>query len=210
MNTTATLLQNWPTIQQGLVQFFYATKERTIEIIKSPITNPDMLWLLIPLIASLILLEFYFGRYSEEELGWNTAFGNSLALIFISIILAKHMYDYQLLYDANKVSIVASVLLVGIILAFLDFFHALPKEFAFKLSAKLPIDYLAFIAIVFVFTNLPANSVTAAAFFAILVMLVILIGIIHKLAPKFKEWVLPEPPAPTKESDLINPPQSPI
>ena len=210
MNLTATLSQNWPIIQQGLIQFYYATKERTIWIIKSPITNPDMLWLLIPLIASLILLEFYFGRYSEEELGWNTAFGNSLALIFISIILAKHMYDYQLIYDPNKVSIVAAVLIIGIILAFLDFFHTLPKEFAFKLSAKLPIDYLAFIAIVFVFTNIPANGVTAAAFLAILIILIIIIGIIHKLAPKFKEWVLPEPPSPTKESDLIDEPQSPI
>ena len=204
------IAQNLPAIQQSLMQFFYATKDRIFTIVKSPITNPDMLWLLIPLIASLILLEFYFGRYKEEELGWNTAFGNSLALIFISVILAKHLYDHQLIYNMEKTSVVAALLGLGIILALLDFYHALPKEFAFKLSAKLPIDFIAFAAIVLVFTSIPANWITAAAFLAILAGLVIIIGIIHKISPTVREWILPEPPSPTKESDLINEPQPPV
>ena len=210
LNLSSSLQQNWPIIQEGSIQFFYATKERFIEIIKSPANNPDMLWLLLPLIAALILLEFYFGRYKEEELGWNTAFGNSLALIFIAILLAKHLYDHQILYDLSKISVVSSVLMMGVLLAILDFYHLLPEEIAFKISAKLPVDFLAFIAIVLVYTSIKLDWITAAAFFAVLVVLVILIWLVHTLSPKVREFILPEPPAPTKESEIIDEPQSPI
>jgi hypothetical protein len=198
-----TVQQSLLVFREGFVQFYYATKERIIEILKSPVTNPDMLWLLVPLVLALILLEFYFGRYKEEELGWNTAFENAIALIFIALILAKNLYDYRLFYDINKISAVASILLVGIILAFLDFYHALPKKIAFELSAKLPVDFLAYVAIIFVFTDIPPDGITAVAFFILLVGLLILIWVIYAISPKVKSIMLSDPPAPKKDQNQI-------
>ena len=39
-----------------------------------------------------LIMTLYFGRHRDEELGWNTAFGNSLTLLFVSIDLFRYIY----------------------------------------------------------------------------------------------------------------------
>ena len=65
---------------------------RGVNIVKAPFINQDMLWMLLPLLATLILMEFYLGRYKEEDIGWSEALGNALVLVFVSIDLFRHLY----------------------------------------------------------------------------------------------------------------------
>jgi len=193
-------LENWPQIQQRLLEYILAVKIRSLEIVFSPLTNPDMLWLLIPLIANIFLLEFYFSRHKHEELGWNTAYGNALVLLFIAIMLAKHLYEQGILYThQTKFIIVLIVILFGISLTVIDFFHWLPKNIAFKISSKIPVNYLALVAIILVYTDFPVDYITASAFVVVLMGLLILIGIIHVITPKVREVLLPPPPPSTDE-----------
>jgi nucleoside-diphosphate-sugar epimerase len=37
---------------------------------KQPLLTKEMLWILLPSLATLFLFELYFGRYKLEELGW--------------------------------------------------------------------------------------------------------------------------------------------
>ncbi|MFC1649073.1 hypothetical protein ACFL1B_06505, partial [Nanoarchaeota archaeon] len=47
--------------------------DRMAYILTAPVFNPDMLWLVIPMVFALIVFEFYFGGHKKEELGWNSA-----------------------------------------------------------------------------------------------------------------------------------------
>ena len=43
----------------------------------TPFTHPEMWWLLIHLILTFVLFEFYFERHHDEDLGWTAALANS-------------------------------------------------------------------------------------------------------------------------------------
>ena len=171
-------------------------------IIQAPRHFPEMIWILIPLTLTLLLIELYFGRYIEEELGWNTAFGNTLVLIFVAIDLAKHLYltnGSMFIFDF-KLAIVLAVLLEGLLLTFLDYFHSLPKKVAFQISSKFPTNYVAYIAIILVYTNpeyIPLDSITFFAFIFALIVFLSVITIIHFIVQKVRSQLkmsAPEPP----------------
>ena len=37
--------------------------ERFVQLIRAPIDNPEMIWIALPLIITLIMIELYFGKY---------------------------------------------------------------------------------------------------------------------------------------------------
>jgi len=185
-NLTQTIAYYTPIIEQNTREFLFATKERALLILKAPLTNPDMLWLLVPLILTMLLLEFYFGRYKEEELGWNTAFGNSLVLIFISVSLVRHLYTNSLWNETNII-VVSALITFGLLLTMIDFYHLLPKEMAYGISSKIPLNFIAYVAITLVYIELPIDYITASAFLTILLLLFILVGIIHFTTPKSED-----------------------
>ena len=193
------------TYWQVVVESTPIIKDRIIEIITSPVNNPEMLWLLAPLLLTLFLMELYFGRNKEEELGWNTAFGNVLVLIFVSAYLANHIYQNALITDPIKVSIAATVIFMGLILMLIDFFHLLPKKIAFQISSKLPINYMAFVAIILVYTDIAIDRFTTIAFSLILIALSIFIGLVHILIPKVRDRIMPPAPKPTKNKKISAP-----
>ena len=46
---------------------------RMWELVAAPFRHPEMLWILFPLFLTLIVLEFYFDRHGDDELGWAAA-----------------------------------------------------------------------------------------------------------------------------------------
>jgi hypothetical protein len=170
--------------------------ERAIFILSQPIHNENLLWILIPLFLTLILMELYFGRYEKEELGWNTAFGNSLILIFVSANLINHLVNNNLWADPIKTGVILTLILIGFILTLLDYFHALPEKLAFAVSSKFPISFIAFLAILFVYIDIPIDQITLLAFVLIFIAAYIIISIIHFLTPTFHGLMSQEVPEP--------------
>ena len=195
------IMENLPIIQQKLLEYGVAVKFRFIELLFAPLKNTEMLWLLVPIIINMLVLEFYFSRYKEEELGWNTAFGNSLVLIFVAVMLAKYLYTNELLGDSFKLAVVSGVLIIGFILTTIDFFHLVPRHIAFGISSKLPINFLSYAAIILVYTDrvaLPLDYITGSAFFIMLVLIFIFVGLLHVLIPPALS-----PPEPSTEAPEI-------
>jgi len=138
--------------------------ERSIELFTAPYYTQEMLWILIPLVANMLLMELYFGRYTKEELGWNTAFSNSLVLIFVSIDLLRQLYYQGVLFAFEiKTALVLAIILEGIILTGLNFFHVLPKKWSFSIASKLPINIVAYFTIILIYTNIQLDLLTGAA-----------------------------------------------
>jgi len=143
---------------------------RFFEFITSPFENWDMLWILIPLLAALTLMEVYFGRNKTEELGWGTAFGNTVALFFVMATLIKYMlqnYTPNMLFGGGpptyKLMLVALLGLQALILMWFNYHHTLHKKLAFMVSSSLPISVTAVLAIILVMADFPFDYVTLGA-----------------------------------------------
>ena len=182
---------------------------RLYDLISAPWQNPDMIWILSPMLITLLLMEFYFGRYTKEELGWNTAVGNALVLIFVSIDLFRHIFTTNLgvvthaifIYNLKEIFIASIIGLSAIWLLLVDFFHLIPKRLAFFISSSLPINLIAYLGIVVVYSNFPLDNLTILAALVLLVILHILFGLIHFIEPKYKyeEKTKPQPKPPSQK-----------
>lgn len=174
-------------VVQSSGSILFLIKERILDILTAPLQVKEMIWILAPIVITLLLMEFYFSRYSDEELGWNTAFGNSLVLIFVAIDLARKLYTTTFLQIDTKAAIVLAIIIEGFLLTLIDFFHILPKQIAFKISHKLPINFTAIIAVILVYTNIPVDWITCVAFLFLLVVIVVITGMVHLIMPKVRE-----------------------
>ncbi len=177
--------------QASWTYFYTFVWPRIIDIITTPVYHKQALWLLIPLLISTILMQLYFGRNKDEELGWNTAYANSIALIYISISLLKVIYDqygYGFWYTltpelTSKIVFVGIILFQAFLLAFLDLFHSLPKRFSFFISSLPSVFVIALVTIVVVHTDIPVDVITLLAALALFFASIILFTLFRWLVP---------------------------
>jgi len=122
-----------------------------------------MLWMTIPLVAVFVTMELFFVRYRREDLGWNTAVTNSMVLIFVFIDLLRTVYNqygWALVFQEELVVRIPLILLVGllgVVLTVITFYRIIPKEAAFFLASPLTINYIAYFAIVSIYTEIPLD-----------------------------------------------------
>ncbi len=172
---------------------------RFVDLVIAPAHYPEMIWIILPLVFTLIVMEFYFSRYRNEDLGWNTAVGNGVVLMFVCIDLLRQIYNdnfYDLLQitsisDAPLTTILAGVIgLWGLTLMFFDFFHLLPKKLAFIISSVLPVNLISYVGILLVYTNvakqgfvIPIDMITLMAALLLLVLLFVLFRTVGVFIP---------------------------
>ena len=159
-----------------LSMVFTEIYSRFMEIIFAPVRNTEMMWILVPVIASLLLMELYFKRYADEGLGWDTAFGNSLVLIFVSIDLFRFLHGSGMLeYVALENALVIAVALLGLMLTLTSFFHILPKQMVFGFSSRLPVNVIACLAVIIIYSGISIDVYTAivSVIFTVLVWLLL-------------------------------------
>lgn len=177
------------------IYFKSAVYPRFVDLVAAPYYHSELLWITIPLIIVLLLMEFYFGRYRKEELGWNTAVGNALVLLFVAMDLYRHLYETSAFKDffnfiflnAKGVFIATVIVAEGFWLLFANFYHILPKRFAFFASAALQINMTAYVAIVLVYSNLELDLATIIAAIILYFILLGFFALIHLIEPKAKE-----------------------
>lgn len=163
--------------------------ERFLQLVKAPFVNPDMLWIALPLLLTLIIVELYFGRYRDEKLGWNTALTNTLVLVFVSLNLFQQVFrieggSFFRATFSTGFYIALFIFVLGISLFLVDFFHLIPSILAFTISAHLPVNITAYTAIVIVYNMIPLDFATLLAWLAIIIILGALFFVIKLLEPK--------------------------
>ncbi|MFQ5620385.1 MAG: hypothetical protein ACE5FT_00920 [Candidatus Nanoarchaeia archaeon] len=140
---------------------------RTLQIIVVPTIERDILWIIAPLIFGLIMIQMYFGKYKTEQLGWNTAYSNTISLMWVTFLLFKFMddsYGLQTAWDTpglhGQMLLVSSVGVLTLALAFFNYQHLLPKWIAFFLSSAVPTSIIAYLTIVVVMGRIPVDNIT--------------------------------------------------
>lgn len=152
--------------------FFSELASRFGDLFTAPLQHPEMVWAVTPLLVTLVLMTLYFGRYTGEELGWNTAVGNNLVLVFVSIDLLRYIYTNPHVENIvmmggipvpTKTLAALVVIFEAFSIAFADFFHFIPKQVAFLISSPVPVNVTAYVAMVIVYSDIPFDATTLIA-----------------------------------------------
>lgn len=128
------------------------------EIALTPFNHPELLPTLLPIIGGAIIIELYFGKHTEEELGWNTAVGNAVIWITTGVSLLMTTS----LTPGERMATYALIGAGGLV-AYMDFFHEWSSQLAFRLSSSAIVYTLAYVLVVMVKTSMPVNEVSLKA-----------------------------------------------
>lgn len=170
------------------------------EMIDTPVSNPEILWTILPLLVTAFFVELYFGRNKTEELGWNTAFANCISLLWVTTALVRFMYElhgksiFQLVW-AETAPFMLLIALLGfwsLMLGICNFFHILPKSVSFFASSTIPVNVTAVIAVVLVIGQFPLDRVTLFAAVILFIALAVVFATIQAVAapsPEAKKYI---------------------
>ena len=157
-----------------ILTFFQDFFGTFIELLYAPVIYPGMLWILIPVLLAVGLMDLYFSRYPREGVGHHKSLENTIFLIFIA---------FNLFYNVtiNNPSHLKSYITIGFVVAWLmvglmDFFHKLPTQLILNTSSKLLVAFSAYIAIVLIYTDVVQVSIMRLI--SIILSVVLLLGIL--------------------------------
>jgi hypothetical protein len=168
--------------------------ERFLELLRAPATEPEMLWFAIPLVFATLMMTLYFGRYRKEELGWSTAFENTMIFLFVSFDLLRKMYNStapgswdNILGSSLYLPITAGLALISVVSMFFVYYHLLPKRLAYIFFSKLPINIGIYVVMTIVYVGVAADWITVGAavlLFALVWIVIKGIQLLQKLSGK--------------------------
>jgi hypothetical protein len=195
--TNATLLDKASDVASVAQSFLPLVLSRMWDLVAAPFRNQEMLWIIFPLLLTFIVLEFYFDRHGDEELGWAAAVANSLILLIVALDLLKHGFhqatpwavlreialaiftDSTLPLEPQVLLLILFVGALGVAITLINYYHLLPRKLAFEVSGHPPMNYLAYFAIVIVYSTgttheIPLDLATLIAGALLYVMLLVL------------------------------------
>ena len=201
--TNATLIEKASDAASAASSFLPLVLARIWDLVAAPFRYQDMLWIIFPLLITFIVLEFYFDRHGDEELGWAAAVGNSLILFIVAIDLLRHSFPgetpFGVLMEVGRsvfgdgtLPLEPQVLILivflggaGIAITLINYYHLLPKMIAFEMSGHPPVNFLAYFAIVIVYSahtphELPLDLATLVAGALLYVALLVMFFFLRK------------------------------
>jgi hypothetical protein len=179
---------------------------RLWELIAAPFRHAEMLWIILPLFFTLFVMEFYYDRHDDEEMGWGAALANSLVLIFVTIDLIKRSFadatpwsvlrtitlsvftDAQLPLEPQVLILILFVGALGLAITAINYFHLLPRKLAFILSHHASSNYLAYFAIAIVYSTATPNPIPfdLAALIAGAILFILLLLLVFGIKKLFR------------------------
>lgn len=159
---------------------------RFLDLALAPLQEQQMLWAAIPLAIATLFITLYFGRNRREELGWNTAFGNTMVFLFVAINLIREMYRQEGTWDSvlsNNLYLALSIglTLASMLLMAITYFHLMPKRAAFFLFSAPPINVTVYVVMSIVYADVPPDFLTVVAGILLLAAIVVLTRVIQLL-----------------------------
>lgn len=131
---------------------------RLREIALAPFHNPEIVPSLLPLALGAVVLELYFGKHTNESLGWNTSVGNAVIWVTtgLNLIIGGQLAEAEKLIAYGLVGL-------GGLIGYMDFFHKWGKNIAFRASSAGIIYTLAYVTVIVAGTDIPVDELTAKA-----------------------------------------------
>ncbi|MCJ7478559.1 MAG: hypothetical protein MUP63_00075 [Candidatus Nanohaloarchaeota archaeon QJJ-7] len=161
--------------------------QRFLSILLFPVNNPEFLPSLIPIFLGLAVIELYFGKYSFEQLGWNSAVSNAVLILATALTLIVRL-NLLGAPSGPRYTVAYGVLLLGLFILIMDFYHVWPASIAFVVSSGFATYTSVYISIAWVYDGLPLDANTLAASALFMISFYLLFEVIQHM----EEEVLPE------------------
>lgn len=126
------------------------------EIILAPLNHPDMIPTLLPIILGGVVLELYFGKYTEENLGWNSSVSNSVIWISTGLTLLLTADITSFIGKAVSYFLIG----LGLFTGYMNFFHKWSSTVAFIASSSGVVYSIAYVSVVIIKSGMPVNQLT--------------------------------------------------
>lgn len=145
----------------------------------------NILWIVFPLLIATIVMLIYFEKYKGERPGWNTYVANCLVLLFVSVILFRYIYNMDGAGTINFINYLSKfivsliILLMGIVILFLNFAHFLPEKIARHLSSPLTLNLIAYIVILYVYSEIQDGWTIFISLLIIFIVLLLILNLIR-------------------------------
>ncbi len=171
-----------------LVEIIIEILSRFLQLVQAPLTDRQMLWTAVPLVIATIFMTLYFGKYRKEELGWATAFGNTMVFLFVSINIIEYMYYSgetgswgNVFSNTFYLSLTTALAFVALFFMFITYYHLLPKRVAFFLFSAPPVNVSVYILLTIVYTGVPVDYITLAAAILLFIVILFILRIIRRI-----------------------------
>lgn len=159
--------------------------DRFMELLFAPFFNSQILWIAAPLLIATLLMALYFGKHPSENLGWNTAFGNSMVFLFVAIDIVRTLYNstvpgawYNLVSPPLYAGVTIALLGIGILLLLVNYYHVLPRKLDFLLCSGPPVNVACYTLASIVYAGVTPDRYT---FFGALFLLLVLAALLRLL-----------------------------
>ena len=156
------------------MNFLFSILGEFWQLLEAPFVNPDILWIVVPLLAVMFVSASYFFAHTEERIGWDTALTNSAALFFVGINLLRTIYHYsdpasfsQFVLHYIKTLLIILVMAEGVLLSYTAFKHVLSERIMFFLASPIAINVQIYVLVVLVYLQVRPNIST---FFAAILL----------------------------------------
>ncbi|MAG60674.1 hypothetical protein CL619_02695 [archaeon] len=113
----------------------------------APFQNLEIWWYLFPILALWITLEFYFGFYKSEKMGWNTALGNAFSFAWVSIEGMRVLFEKSLDLFLLRFGILSLAIAYSVFIIYLVFTHKIKDKYAFLAASPSLTYYLSAVSI---------------------------------------------------------------
>jgi len=151
--------------------FFQGLFHTLVNFLYAPIIFPRMLWILIPAILSILLMEIYFWRYPRLNIEYHKSMENTIFLLFISFDLLRYLV-MDTTYNPLKIYLSIAFIAFSIIIALLDFYHKLPVALLSRLSSKFIIAFVSYLVVVLIYSDM-LDAISAIGLVYILISIFI-------------------------------------
>jgi len=105
------------------------------------------LWVLVPILILWLVMEFYFGEYKQEKMGWNTALANGISFTWINITAFRLLFSGAIFSDfESRIILLTVFFLYGTAVIFFSFSHVIPHRYAYYVAGPTVIYFLSVIS----------------------------------------------------------------
>lgn len=164
------------------------TLHKLLEFIYAPVVYPKILYIMLPAVFTIGIMDMYFKRYPRENLGNHKSMETSIFMLFI----AFNLLGYLLTASAYPAKIAVTILfgIVTLLVLYLDFFHKLPIKSYWNLSVKALLLLYSYFAVTLVYGEMLASGdllnllETAVAMLLGVLIFVFISSVFRALEPK--------------------------
>lgn len=157
------------------------------DIAAAPFQQLSVWWFLTPIIIFWIILEVYFGKHKSEELGWNTALSNGMALVWVNIESMRFLWQNHPEPFWLRFVIVSTILCYGFFIIFISFTHKLSSKTTYALASPNPIYYFSYISVLWGHGVLTLTWWVFLDLIIIYPIILLFFAIIKKILPRAKD-----------------------